>query len=534
MTIDSQSRIRRPLQWLFFFISVLTILFPPAVRCAANSLNKVNTGQLELIFTQRGALPTTWKACSPSCSNAVKQKKVRFDSGRNSSPQLELMVREHPELTRKLNSITYTLERTEDKQFVHMDFLSEDIEPGVAFRKNYRISKNAYEIHFTVRFQGERAEEFVRQKEIGVRLFTGKGLMPSMLSGFSSGFEKANAVMVTSEGATEVLYEEETKNEQTSAILESESWSGIRSRFWTLLLQNRNGEAEFIADFPQIGLPRVTLYSPMSAGQSLELNIYSGPIALQPLQETSGELESLLYSHLWTWMRYISLGLYYILTFLYAWIGDYGLAIISLALAVKFLMLPLTTIADRWQHEVNEIHSRLDPHLKEIKANYRGEEQVIKIHELHKEHDTHIFFTFKSLFGFLIQIPIFIAVYTMLGENFALDGVSFLWTKNLAQPDHFYKLPFTTPFFGEYINLLPFIMTLVTILASLLFDAHTLSADLKKKQQRQLYMMALLFFVLFYTFPAGMVLYWTSTNLIQLLKDQIAKFVRKRRKRAAY
>ena len=517
---------------LIIILSCLLSLFSFTTWGASDSLFQVTTNKLDLTFSQQGALPTEWKACSPLCRSAVKQKTARFDSESLSSQQLELLIQGHPELTRKLNSILYTLERTEDEQFIHLDFLSEEIENGVALRKNYRISKNSYEIYFSISFHGERAAEFSRQKRIGIRLVTGRDLVPSMLSGFSSGFEKTNSVMITSEGATVVVYDEEEENQQTTATLKPDNWSGIRSRFWTLLLQNQNTSAEFTADFTQQGLPRVTLYSPMTAKQSLNFRIYSGPVALQPLQETSKELGDLLYSNLWSWMRYICLGLLFILTTLYGWIGNYGLSIIALALAVKFLMLPLTTLADRWQHEVNEIHSKLQPHLKEIKANYRGEEQVQKIHDLHKEHDTHIFFTLKSLFGFLIQIPIFIAVYTMLGENFALDGQSFLWTKNLAQPDHFYQLPFTTPFFGEYINLLPFIMTLVTILASLLFDAHTLSTDLQKKQQRQLYMMALLFFVLFYTFPAGMVLYWTSTNLIQLFKDQIVKFFRNRRNRA--
>ncbi len=540
MTIDSGSRIRKPYLWIFFCISLLTALFPPAAYSTEKDLGQVHTGQLSLSFNRKGAFPIIWKACSPDCRSTVAQKKVRFDSGNSSSQQLELVIKDHPLLTDKLNSIPYRLVRKEDRKFVHMAFVSDAFEPGVALRKIYRISKDGYEIYFSFRFVGKHAEKFIRQKEVGIRLFTGKDLVPTMLSGFSSGFEKANAVMVSVDGVTEVPYEEdgdgneaETEKTLATAKQEPESWSGIRSRFWALLLQNQNNEAEFAANFSQNSLPQVTLYSPLSADQSHDFRVYSGPVALQQLRKTSPELEDLLYSHLWSWMRYLCLGLYFILTYLYQWIGDYGLAIISLALAVKFLMLPLTTVADRWQHEVNEIQSRLNPHLKEIKANYRGEEQVQRIHDLHKEHDTHIFFTLKSLFGFLIQIPVFIAVYTMLGENFALNGVPFLWTKNLAQPDHFYQLPFTTPFFGEYINLLPFIMTLVTILASLLFDAHTLSDDLKKKQQRQLYLMALLFFVLFYTFPAGMVLYWTSTNLIQLFKDQITKFLRKRRERAA-
>ena len=269
MTIDSNSRIRKPYSWIFFCIILLTALFSPAAYSTAKSPGQVHTGQLSLSFNRQGAFPIIWKACSPDCRSTVAQKKVRFDSENSSSQQLELVIKDHPVLTDKLNSIPYRLERKEDHKFVHMEFVSDQFEPGVALRKYYRISKDGYEIYFSFRFVGERAEKFIRQKEIGIRLFTGKDLVPTMLSGFSSGFEKANAVMVTVDGATEVPYEEEeeeeaeTERKLTNASLEPESWSGIRSRFWALLLQNQNSEAEFTADFSSKGLPQVTLYSPL-------------------------------------------------------------------------------------------------------------------------------------------------------------------------------------------------------------------------------------------------------------------------------
>jgi membrane protein insertase Oxa1/YidC/SpoIIIJ len=115
---------------------------------------------------------------------------------------------------------------------------------------------------------------------------------------------------------------------------------------------------------------------------------------------------------------------------------------------------------------------------------------------------------------------VFIAAFDMLGENFALDGTAFLWIGDLAKPDRWLDLPWAIPFFGAHLNLLPFLMTALTLLAAWSQRDASLSADLQQQQARRLYLMAGAFFVLLYTFPAGMVLYWTSSNLFHLIKVQ--------------
>ena len=69
-------------------------------------------------------------------------------------------------------------------------------------------------------------------------------------------------------------------------------------------------------------------------------------------------------------------------------------------------------------------------------------------------------------------------------------------------------------------------MTLVTVLSSLLHRDESLSGPLLRRQRQRLHWMAALFFVLFYTFPAGMVLYWTTSNVLHFLKEQGARIGR--------
>jgi YidC/Oxa1 family membrane protein insertase len=209
--------------------------------------------------------------------------------------------------------------------------------------------------------------------------------------------------------------------------------------------------------------------------------------------------------------------------------GHPGLAIIALAATVKVLMLPLSTVADRLQQQVSATQAVLQPRIDAIKAAHRGEARTRQIVELYRAERVHPLYTLKSLVGVLIQIPVFIAVFDMLAENFALYRVPFLWIADLSRPDELFALPVRLPFFGQHVNLLPFLMTGIALTASLRFESPVLTPTLLRRQRRSLVGMAVAFFVLFYTFPAGMVLYWTSTNALQLASREVGRWRRRGR-----
>lgn len=105
------------------------------------------------------------------------------------------------------------------------------------------------------------------------------------------------------------------------------------------------------------------------------------------------------------------------------------------------------------------------------------------------------------MLGTFIQIPILIAVFNALGKMSQLDMQSFFWIGNLAYPDAISSLPLVIPTLGSTLNLLPLVMTAVTVFSTITFEnSHASHAELKK-QKRNLYLMAAAFFFLFYPFP---------------------------------
>ena len=256
----------------------------------------------------------------------------------------------------------------------------------------------------------------------------------------------------------------------------------------------------------------------LDSDNAIHMDLYLGPIEPAALAAASAELEKLMYSGLWFWLRWICQALYYLLSGIVMVVPQWGLAIMVLSLLIGVLMRPLNKIADRLQDQVHEIDARLSPTLNAIKKNYKGAEQSEKIIAMYKDEGVHPLYSLKSLMGVLVIIPVFIGAFNMLAENIHLSGESFLWIADLSHADAFWQLPFALPFFGGYLNLLPFIMTGFSFAASKLHSHPAMDAAQQRKQSRNLVFMSLGFLVLFYTFPAGMVLYWTTNNLISVIK----------------
>jgi YidC/Oxa1 family membrane protein insertase len=141
--------------------------------------------------------------------------------------------------------------------------------------------------------------------------------------------------------------------------------------------------------------------------------------------------------------------------------------------------------------------------------------------QAHKDLGVTPFYTLKPMLSFLIQIPVLIAIFNALGEMPQLAGQTFLWINDLSLVDGIYPLNFGIPFMGDSINLMPFIMTAITLLSSFLLKDNQASIQENKKQKIKLYLMSLGFLILFYPFPAVMVMYWAMANLLQLLQQKI-------------
>jgi len=257
---------------------------------------------------------------------------------------------------------------------------------------------------------------------------------------------------------------------------------------------------------------------PLRLGGALALAL-AAPIAIA--QATVPGSAEPMFSGLWGWMRVLCLWLLGLLRWLESVTGNWGVAIILVAVLIRLVTYPFARRALHEQKRFNEAQRVLGPRLREIKQNYRGGEQSERIIALYKEHEVNPAAGVKPLLILLVQLPVFIALFQILRQAPELRGAPFLWIGDLAQPDRLLPLGFGLPWFGSYINLLPVLMV-----ASILLATATAPKDPEATSSMRRWLgswaMAIVFFVLFYQFPAGLVLYWVTVNLLQVAQQLLA------------
>ena len=189
---------------------------------------------------------------------------------------------------------------------------------------------------------------------------------------------------------------------------------------------------------------------------------------------------------------------------------SYGVSLFFLSLSINFLSLPLYNVAESWQDKERAIQDKMKPMINNIKAVYKGDQRYLLIRACQRINGYKIIYAFRGTLGLLIQIPFFMAAYNFVHSLNGLNGVSFLLIKDLSKPDALIHIGNIT------INLLPFIMTLFSLLSGFVY-----STKLKLKESLPLYIVSLIFLVLLYTSPSGLLFYWTINCLFSLIKLKI-------------
>ncbi len=197
-----------------------------------------------------------------------------------------------------------------------------------------------------------------------------------------------------------------------------------------------------------------------------------------------------------------------------------GISLAAVSLAVSFLSLPLYKIAERWQQKERDIQKAFKPEIDEIKAVFKGDERYMILSTFYRQNHYHPVMALRSSISLMIQVPFFIAAYVYLSNLEMLKGQSLWFIKDLGAPDQLFSVG------GFPINILPIAMTVINIIASAVYVK-----GFAFKEKLQLYGMALLFLVLLYNSPAGLVFYWTLNNVFSLCKNICYKVKIKRSER---
>ena len=179
-----------------------------------------------------------------------------------------------------------------------------------------------------------------------------------------------------------------------------------------------------------------------------------------------------------------------------------GWKLVAFGVLINVLLSPVYH-----QMELNSRHLRAvrDAALLEarrLKRHFRGRERYFYVRTAYRQHGYRPLAAVLGSGDLFVQVLVFATVYRFVSHLPSLQGVSFGPIANLAQPDGLLV----------GINVLPLVMTGLNALSVLAYSAE-------RGRRTQGWLLAVLFLVLLYGSPAGLVLYWTTNNLFSLVRN---------------
>ena len=185
-----------------------------------------------------------------------------------------------------------------------------------------------------------------------------------------------------------------------------------------------------------------------------------------------------------------------------------GLAVIGVSLAVSLLTLPLYRRADAVQQKARDIQQKMSRWVTHIRKTFKGDERFMMLRTYYRINGYSPLSALNGSISLLLEIPFFMAAYHFLSHLEVLNGASFWIIRNLGNPDGLIKLGAVS------INVLPILMTAINCIASAVY-----LKGFPVKDKVQTYGMAVIFLVLLYNSPSGLVVYWTCNNIFSLVKN---------------
>ncbi len=267
----------------------------------------------------------------------------------------------------------------------------------------------------------------------------------------------------------------------------------------------------------------------VEAGTSHEINYsyFIGPKKYSILQESGYSMEKVMefetigaFSFMNWLMEPARKALLWTLNFFHGAVRNYGIAIILLTLLVRILFWPLTHKSTESMKRMQE----LQPEIKALQAKYKETPQKLQQEtmKLYKEKKVN---PMGGCLPMFVQIPVFIALFTVLRNAIELRYAGFLWIADLSTSENLFAGQI--PFVGS-LNILPLLMSLSMIWQQKLTPQAATTPEQIQQQKMMMFMMPIMMLFFFYKMPSGLVLYWTTSNLLMILQTSLRNMKKKK------
>jgi YidC/Oxa1 family membrane protein insertase len=366
---------------------------------------------------------------------------------------------------------------------------------GVALRKTFVFHRGRYDISVNHEVENQGSEAVSPQLYLQITRDNGK------TEGDSSFYKTYTgpAIYTAADHFNKISFDDIAKNEAKQIKPADDGWiamiqhyflsawippPGTKREYYTRALSDRLFSVGTI-------LPLGKIEPGAKATDSAIL--YAGPQYQKPLEALAPGLDRVAD---YGWLDPIAKPLFWLLGFFYDVVRNWGWAIVLLTLTVKAAFYPLAAAGFKSMARMKEVA----PQLQKLKEKFGDDKQKMQVAmmELYKKEKIN---PLGGCLPIMVQIPVFIALYwVLLGSVETRNAPWILWIHDLATPDPWFVLP-----------------ALMMGTSWIQFKLQPTPPD--PVQARMMMIMPFAFGVMFFFFPAGLVLYYVLNNALSILQQ---------------
>jgi len=368
---------------------------------------------------------------------------------------------------------------------------------GVKLVKTYTFKKGSYSIDLTHQVVNQTAAPIT--PAVYMRLVRDGGKLESE-SRFVSSFT-GPAIYTEEEKFHSIAFDKIEKGSDSHATKADNGWFAMIQHYFVsgIIPQDKVQREIFTkkVDTNLYAVGNILTMAPIAPGASetLDAKIYSGPLVTSILDQVAPGF-NLTKDYGWT--SIVAKPVFWLMNEIHTILGNWGWTIIVLTIVIKLAFFPLSAASFRSMGKMK----LLTPKMTAIRERFKDDPQKMNqaMMELYKTEKVN---PLGGCLPILIQTPVFMALYSVVLASVELRNAPWLgWIQDLSTPDGFLILP-------------------ILMAVSMFIQTKLNPAPADPMQAKMMMIMPLVFSVMFFFFPSGLVLYWVVNNVLSIAQQWV-------------
>ena len=466
---------------------------------STETLEEIETSLYRASISNRGAQIRSWKLKHYLTQDGDEPEPIEFvyPEGHFAGP-LSVQVSD-PSIKKLLKNGLYEVSRDFDSLSSTnptgtLTYTFRDDETGVAVKKELTFHDDSYLVDVVIKTEGlDEGVEVLLGTNFGV-VEWGQGFIGALGPAWMIG---------------ETLEKESPEPEiRKSGDIR---WAALQDKYFISIMIPEAARGVFARTETERVVTGGVEFPPSSENDRIVFQLYAGPKQFDAMRALGYGLEDtidfgwFIYGS-WDIVRAVAKPLFYVLRWIYDYTQNYGVAIILLTCGIKLLFVPLQYKSYKSMQGMQKIQPKVQALQQKLKDDRdRLNRELIKLYKEHKVNPV------GGCLPMLLQMPAFISLFNILYMTVDLRQAPFmLWITDLSVPDPFYVLP-------------------ILMGASMVLQQKMMPTTMDPTQAKMMLLLPVFLTFLFLTFPAGLVLYWLTNNVLTITQQVITdKFILKK------